>query len=390
MMNKLQTKVGELSEVVGKAYENISWKFAAPLLASPIFAEYANTYVSNKMHGTHETSFSTAGDFVQLAISEAIIAGVGLYGAYNDLKNKQKHEKLLASKQKYKTLFEETNGGIYQTSSTGELLLANPALAQMLGYDSIEDLKEKLLSVANTYADPDARKNFLSILNEKGSVHGLELHLQRKDGSKIWVSESARVVRDATGNVLFYEGIMQDITVRKELEKQLKEFGDRDSLTGLYSRGFYNRNIEEIVSSCQANNQNLGIIQMDLDNFKPLNDTWGHDRGDKVLATFGHQFSSELKECDYAIRFGGDEFLILLPGADMRTRKKVIDRIRQKLQLYNRFNNRDIKYNIEFSAGFALREPNATEDIDFFIKQSDLGMYADKAKRKSKIKLKTQ
>jgi diguanylate cyclase (GGDEF)-like protein/PAS domain S-box-containing protein len=387
MIDRFKRKVGELSDAVSEAYDTVSLKLAVPIFAAPVAKKYGEVYLANKMNGQHNWPFQTAADYIDVAVDIGVLTVLGLYGAYRYSTARKKELAVQASKEKYKTLFEETNGGIYQSTPAGELLLANPAFAKMFGYDSVEDMKRSITTVKDMYAEPSDRNIFLANLDRKEHGHGLELHLKKKDGTDIWVSESARVVKDASGKVLFYEGIMQDITPRKNLEKQLTFLADRDALTGLYNRGYFSRTISQIVTECDQEKKNLGIIHLDLDDFKSANTLGGHARGDAILTTFAHHMSGELKETDYAIRFGGDEFVILLPGADARTGRKVITRLRNKLDLYNRHHNRDINYNLGFSAGFSLRQPGATEPIDYFIKLADdneLDDKKDKERRQQK------
>ncbi|MGE3808039.1 MAG: PAS domain S-box protein, partial [Gemmataceae bacterium] len=127
------------------------------------------------------------------------------------------------SEEKYRALFEHAIEGIFQTSPEGHYLTANPALAHMHGYDSPEELMAKVTDVSQRlYVDPADRANFIKIMHERGEVRDFQFRALRKDGAVIWVSENAHAVRDAAGNLLYYEGTSQDITERRRAEEALR------------------------------------------------------------------------------------------------------------------------------------------------------------------------
>ncbi|MBI5602554.1 MAG: HD domain-containing protein [Deltaproteobacteria bacterium] len=131
---------------------------------------------------------------------------------------------LLASEEKYRNIFNNAVEGIFQATPDGRFLTANPALARLYGYGSPEELIETVTDIAKQiYVDPEQRREYSRILEEKGEVKDYELHLKRKDGTPFWISINARAVYDSMGKILFYEGLSEDITRRKEAEKKLSE-----------------------------------------------------------------------------------------------------------------------------------------------------------------------
>lgn len=125
---------------------------------------------------------------------------------------------LRAAESKYRSIFENSVVGIYQSTPQGRFIDANPAMARIFGYDSSAGLINDLDDIRQLYANPEQRNMLLADLERKGSVTGLEYEVQRKDGRRIWVSQSARVVRDENGEVAYYEGTIQDITGRRLAE----------------------------------------------------------------------------------------------------------------------------------------------------------------------------
>jgi diguanylate cyclase (GGDEF)-like protein/PAS domain S-box-containing protein len=150
--------------------------------------------------------------------------------AENDLKNQQDHledlvrertAELSVAEEKYRGIVENAVEGIYQTAPEGQYLTANPALAHMLGFDSPEQLIAER-NASDGYVEPQQRLELRKILEERGSVQGFIRQTYRRDGSKFWVSLSARAVRDATGAVRYYEGTAEDITDRMLAEENAR------------------------------------------------------------------------------------------------------------------------------------------------------------------------
>ena len=131
---------------------------------------------------------------------------------------------LKQAEEKYRSIFENAIEGIFQSTPDGRFISANPALARMFGYDSAEHLISARKDIEREhYVNPERHKIFKKCMEENGMVLGFELQAYRKDGSKIWTSENVRAVQDETGALLYYEGIVEDITQRKEVEAQRRD-----------------------------------------------------------------------------------------------------------------------------------------------------------------------
>jgi len=144
----------------------------------------------------------------------------GLVGLSRDITQlKQTEQALRQAEEKYRAIYENSVEGIFQTTRDGHFLSANPALARLYGYGSPEELVVALTDIEHQlYVDPTRRDEFSQLMRERGEVSGFESQIYRKDRSVIWISESARTVKDANGNFLYYEGIVEDISVRKQAE----------------------------------------------------------------------------------------------------------------------------------------------------------------------------
>ncbi|MBM3879778.1 MAG: PAS domain S-box protein, partial [Verrucomicrobia bacterium] len=131
---------------------------------------------------------------------------------------------LRETEEKYRGIFENVGEGIFQTTPEGVYLSANPMLARIYGYDSPEELTACVSDISHQlYVDPHRRSEFVRLIQERGEISDFESQVYRKDGRVIWISENARVVKDEGGNPLFYEGLVADITDRKQAEQALKD-----------------------------------------------------------------------------------------------------------------------------------------------------------------------
>ena len=135
------------------------------------------------------------------------------------------YQQLEVAEAKYRSIFENAGEGIFQSTPDGRYITANPALARIYGCDSPEEVTAKFTDIERQlYVDPVRRNEFLRSIEESGTVSDFEFQIYRSDGSIVWISEKARAVRDRSGSVLYYEGLIEDITQRKQAQESLRLF----------------------------------------------------------------------------------------------------------------------------------------------------------------------
>ena len=169
------------------------------------------------------------GSLVHFLINRSLIRYLGreaILSIDRDItQGKRAEEALLQAEQKYREIFENVSEGIFQSTPEGRFITANPALARMLGFDSSEELITARTDIAREhYVDPQRREEFKRLLDAQGLVRNFELEAYRKDGTRIWITDNVRAVRDDSGSVIYYEGISQDITDRKRAEARSVAF----------------------------------------------------------------------------------------------------------------------------------------------------------------------
>ena len=252
---------------------------------------------------------------------------------------KHAEEALQAAEQNYRSMFENALDGIFQTTRAGHYLRANSALARIYGYETPAELIETLHDIKQQlYVDPRRRAEFVRLMRIHGSVTGFEAQIYRRDGEIIWITEDARAVYDASDNLLYYEGHVQDITHRKSLEAEKEslladalERADLDPLTGLLNHRAFHKRYQEETARALREGTHLAVAVMDLDNFKFFNDAYGHAVGDDVLRRVAETLLTGCRPYDTLARFGGDEFALLMPNTTLGEATALTARLRKTL-----------------------------------------------------------
>ncbi|ASF46592.1 putative bifunctional diguanylate cyclase/phosphodiesterase [Methylovulum psychrotolerans] len=241
---------------------------------------------------------------------------LALEGFIQDVtRHKQSEQAARDAEERYRSIFENASEGIYQTSPSGQYLNFNPALAQIYGYDSPDDLVRGILDIQKQlYVDPSKRAEFIALMSAHGKIQNFESQVYRKNGDIIWISENAREVYDAEGKLRFYEGTVEDISERKNYEQMIEYQATHDNLTGLPNRTMLADRLLQCMSFADSNGSKLAVAFIDLDQFKFINDSMGHHIGDGLLVTMANRLVRCAHETDTVIRLGGDEFVLILTG----------------------------------------------------------------------------
>ncbi len=291
---------------------------------------------------------------------------------------KQSEQALRASEEKYRSTFENITQGLFQIDPEGQYLSVNPFLVNLLGYESSEAMMEQLTHRDRLYVDVARYWELKHQLRNHDMVHAFESQVYRQDGSKIWISETHRAVRDQEGCLLYYEGRLEDITLRHQAEEQLRYDAIHDKLTGLYNRAHLSKTLTQTLEEQRTGNSNLwALFFIDLDRFKVINDSLGHVVGDQILQAVAQRFRSALRSQDLLARLGGDEFVVLLRGLiTMEDCIAIATRLTESLHEPILLN--DQAFAIKASIGIA-RGNLSYERADEVFRDADIAMYRAKA-----------
>lgn len=432
------------------------------------------------------------------------------------VKRQQDEEKLRSSETRYRGLFENVIDGVYITSREGDIITVNPALVQMLGYDSAEELKQAGRTTM-LYVNPIDRERVFARLEAQGLVKNFEYRLRRKDGREIVVLENSRAIYDRDGNVIAHEGTITDITDRKIAETRvfeekeraqvtLQSIGDgvittdrdgcidyinpvaqdltgwdlrsargtpigeimtivnehtrssvdnpvtrclkegrvialaensvliarqgaeipiqdsaapirdrigniigavmvfhdvsketrlfrqlsyqasHDAVTGLINRREFENQLVAALESTRGNAQlTHGVLYIDLDQFKVVNDTFGHTAGDELLLQVSEIIQANIRSTDILSRLGGDEFGVLLERCDENRAMEVAESIRDAIEEH-RFSWQDAFTNVRCSIGVVVAT-HESPSVASVMSSADVACYSAKDMGRNQIHL---
>ncbi|HEX8988249.1 MAG TPA: EAL domain-containing protein [Rhodocyclaceae bacterium] len=278
---------------------------------------------------------------------------------------------------RYRHIFEHASEGIFQTTADGRYLAANRALATLYGYASPEELMASLSDIEHQlYVDPGRRDQFRRLMEVRGEVNNFESEIRRRDGSLIWITENAHVVRDAKGRFICYEGTVEDITERRSYQERLERQANHDLLTGLPNRNLLLDRLDQAIAHASRLSYYVVVAFIDLDNFKFINDSLGHVAGDELLKEVARRLCGCLRSSDTVARLGGDEFVLVLNDHFMvesviSLLERVLAEIARPVALAGR------NFNVGASIGVALYPQNGGSG-EALLKHADVAMYAAK------------
>lgn len=293
----------------------------------------------------------------------------------------QAQQALAESEERYRRLFEEVRDAVYVSDPDGRILDVNPAAEDLLGY-SREELLE--LDARELYADPEQRTRWKEALEEQGTLENFELRLRRKDGREIICMETATVRTGPDGEPLGYQGIIRDITERRQFEEELEHRALHDPLTDLPNRTLFWDRLEHALVRSDRRGHALAVVFADLDDFKVVNDSLGHGAGDDVLVQVASRLRSCFRSEDTVARVGGDEFTVLLETLESTDQasegaERLLWLLREPFEIQDRTFQVGASIGISIyrpGAGFGARSPR--EIADELVRLADRAMYRAK------------
>lgn len=310
------------------------------------------------------------------------LSDISMIGTMLEISSRKEAElqlKLAAS------VFSHSREGITITDNKGVIIEVNEAFTEITGYTREEALGQNPRILKSGRHDEEYYSKMWVSLKEKGYWRG-EIWNQKKDGEVFPEILTISVVKDYHGKPMHYLGIFQDIKELKAQQAQFEYIAHHDSLTNLPNRAFFAIKLQEAMRYAIAQKRSLTVAYLDLDGFKEVNDTYGHEMGDKVLISTSLRIKHILREGDMIARLGGDEFaLLLMDLEDEKDSHAMFSRILVATTESNLIDDKFIS--ISASIGATFFPQNEDVDADQLLRQADSAMYQAKLAGKNRYVL---
>jgi diguanylate cyclase (GGDEF)-like protein/PAS domain S-box-containing protein len=277
-------------------------------------------------------------------------------------------------------MFDLSDEGIYVTDAEERIISVNQALLRITGYTLAEVIGKTPRMFDSDLHDEFFHQCRMEAIRGGGSWHG-EIWERRKNGEVYPKWASISTMKDARGRITHYFSIFCDITERKRNEERINYLAYYDALTGLPNRTLFQKLVEQALIEAQRNQMQGALLFIDLNRFKPINDSLGHDVGDRLLLQVGQRFRAALRDADVVARIGGDEFVV---GLFDITRRDHASNVAQKLlaALETSFLIDGNELRIGASIGISVY-PDDSLDAVTLLRYADVAMYRAKQNKQS-------
>jgi len=289
---------------------------------------------------------------------------------------KRAEEALRASEQEFRLIAESSGDMIAVVDTAGQRLYNNPSYTRILGdpgdlagSDSFQDIHPE---------DRDRIRRLLLDTVATGQGHRAQYRFLQRNGNVCYIESQGNAIRDETGKVSRLVVISRDITEHKLAEEKIRHLAHHDALTGLPNRVLLRDRLEQAIAQAQRNRTQMGVMLLDLDRFKTINDTFGHEAGDDALLAVAERLRASVRRVDTVARLGGDEFVVVLPSIRgavdaEQVARKIIESMTEPLAI------RDETVSVSVSIGVSICPADGT-DTTALMKRADLAMYRAKQK----------
>lgn len=311
---------------------------------------------------------------------------IGFRGIGRDItEQKLLEEALRQSEERYRTVMEEIDEWYFETDLSGDLIFVNGALSRDLGYFPEPSTRVNFHTFFDRQEAAQIYETFHQVYETGRPVKNYPLEFIRRDGRRIFAEISILPKRDQAGSICEFRGVGHDITERKKSEERIRYLATHDGLTGLPNRVLFNQLLQHAIQSAKRYKRMFAIFFIDLDCFKRINDTLGHDAGDQLLREVAVRFKRTLRAMDTVARLGGDEFVVLSEEIEdlsyvTTVARKILSAAMRPMMIMGE------ECRVTASIGVSLY-PKDGYDEQTLMKNADIAMYFAKGEGKNNYKL---
>jgi diguanylate cyclase (GGDEF)-like protein/PAS domain S-box-containing protein len=277
--------------------------------------------------------------------------------------------------QKLSRAVEQSPTMVLITDAAGAIEYVNEEFTEVTGY-TLEEVRGRTPSILNAGdVDPDFYQDMWRTIQSGEDWHG-EMRNRTKSGQPYWTTLSISPILDESNVITHYIGVSEDISKQKDTQAQIEQLAFYDPLTLLGNRRLFREQLESEIKKLKRNNTSLALFYLDLDNFKQVNDTLGHDVGDRLLQSIADRLRTTLRNSDMIARLGGDEFIALLPEISGPKEAGVVaEKLLKALSHPTMLGSSEVKVTVSLGITMA---PQDGEDWPVLMKNADLAMYRAK------------
>lgn len=300
----------------------------------------------------------------------------GIYLTMHDLSDQLASEnKLFESEENLRIIIENARDLITLLNDKGKIIFGSPSYKKVLGYDQSEYLNKIFLF--NIHPEDQERvHNVVQNSIVKGKGFTIQCRHYKADGNSIWLEWKGTPVFSSDRVFRHMVVLSRDISEQKEYEDKLKHDALHDVLTGLPNRRHFSKELLKTIEACKQSDQRLALMMLDIDDFKSINDTYGHDIGDEVIKEFGSRIQQLLGNRAMVARLGGDEFVIMVyPLTDSDSVRSLAEEVILEVQKSWSLIHPSLKITTSIGVNIMTDE---VMDRYLLMKQADLALYRAK------------
>lgn len=360
--------------------------------ATQSLQERIGTLVSSGVAATRPWAYRTrSGERRDVLLSVTVRTGpdgpAGLIIIATDQSQRLRRDaELAASEERFRLAFHHAPVGVALVSlagaEPGRFLRVNTAMSDILGYGEDELLEASLPAIAHLEDLPLVVANVASLVDGDVSVDLVEHRCIHAEGHDVWVQSSFAVILDEAGRPDYAVCMLNDISARKQAESELTHNALHDTLTGLPNRALLTEHLHSALARASHQKTGVGVLYIDLDNFKDVNDSLGHAAGDELLMDVGHRLAGSMRDSDLAGRLGGDEFVVVcedITSIDDVT--AVADRVGRALAIQLPIAGQMVTVSASIGIAYAAHGDQRPEDL---LRAADIAMYRAKGNGRSR------